>query len=109
MGWKNFPFDSTQVVGVLLAPLYSKPVDFDLSILVDLRFATMSLVKNKHSLCNLWVLINYHNNKTLLFCLGGLRIPKLTLLFLNIKSSFLEKKERNFNSLSAHSNHNHNE
>ena len=78
MGWKNFPFDSTQVVGVLLAPLYSKPVDFNLSILVDLRFATMLLVKTNihYATCRY-----YNNNKTLLFCSGGLRIPKLTLLF----------------------------
>ena len=80
---KNFPLNSTQVVGVLFASLHSKPVDLNLNLLVDLMFAAISLAKIKHSLYNWWVNVvkkspNCHNKQKKLhsFVLGGLRIPQ---------------------------------
>jgi hypothetical protein len=56
------------VVGVLFASLHSKPVDLNLSLLVDLMFAAISLAKIKHPLCNWWVKVvkkspNCHNKQ----------------------------------------------
>ena len=60
-----------------------KPVDLNLSLLVDLMFAAISLAKIKHPLCNWWVKvvkkvqIAIINKKKLhSFVLGGLRIPQ---------------------------------